>query len=191
MTHLVVKVILVSSAVVWTSISHATAESPRYSEEIRPLLKKYCYDCHAGETTEAEIDFDIFKISDDLRKQPKVWLKTRHILNSGQMPPKDSPQPTADERKMLETWVGGFLRREAEATAGDPGPVLLRRLNNEEYNYTVRDLTGLSRLYPTREFPVEGAAGEGFINTGSAQSMSQQWWVNIWKRPKRCHHILY
>ena len=36
----------------------------------------------------------------------------------------------------------------------------------------MRDLTGVSSLDPTREFPVDGAAGEGFINTGSAQAMS-------------------
>ena len=30
----------------------------------------------------------------------------------------------------------------------------------------------MASLNPTREFPVDGAAGEGFINTGSAQSMS-------------------
>ena len=43
--------------------------------------------------------------------------------------------PTDDEWKLMQTWVREFLVREAEATAGDPGPVVLRRLNNEEYNY--------------------------------------------------------
>ena len=35
----------------------------------------------------------------------------------------------------------------------------LRRLNNAEFTYTIRDLTGVE-LDPTRDFPVDGAAGE-------------------------------
>ena len=143
-----------------------------YGNQIRPLIERYCDDCHSGETTEADIDLGAFATHADVRRQVDVWLKVRTMLDSRQMPPKDSRQPTDDERNLLQTWVREFLAREAEATAGDPGPVVLRRLNNEEYNYSVRDLTGVASLDPTREFPVDGAAGEGFINTGSAQSMS-------------------
>ena len=143
-----------------------------YRNQIRPLVERYCNDCHSGETTEADIDLGAFATHADVRRQVDVWLKVRTMLDSRQMPPKDSRQPTDDQRKLLQTWVREFLAREAEATAGDPGPVVLRRLNNEEYNYSVRDLTGVASLDPTREFPVDGAAGEGFINTGSAQAMS-------------------
>ena len=62
-------------------------------------------------------------------------------------------------------------RAEALASAGDPGPVVLRRLSNAEYTYTLLDLTGVD-LQPAREFPVDGAAGEGFTNTGNALVMS-------------------
>ena len=144
----------------------------RYALTIQPLLNQYCFECHADDTTEADVDLGEFPTAKAARQQTKVWVKIRGMLDSGQMPPKESPQPTNDERELLQTWVRSFLKREAEATAGDPGPVVLRRLNNEEYNYTVRDLTGVPSLNPTREFPVDGAAGEGFINTGAAQSMS-------------------
>jgi hypothetical protein len=50
--------------------------------------------------------------------------------------------------------------------------VVLRRLSNAEYAYTVRDLTGVESLDPGREFPADGAAGEGFSNTGQALVMS-------------------
>ena len=47
-----------------------------------------------------------------------------------------------------------------------------RRLSNAEYTYTLRGLTGIDSLEPAREFPVDGAAGEGFTNTGDALAMS-------------------
>ncbi len=86
--------------------------------------------------------------------------------------PKDALQPSEVERSILMSWLERFLLAEAEATAGDPGPVVLRRLNNTEYNFTIQDLTGVSDLNPTREFPVDSAAGEGFTNTGSSLVMS-------------------
>ena len=63
------------------------------------------------------------------------------------------------------------MKAEAAASAGDPGPVVLRRLNNAQYTYTIRDLTGVD-LQPAREFPADSAAGEGFTNAGNAMAMS-------------------
>ncbi|MDF1840218.1 MAG: DUF1592 domain-containing protein [Rubripirellula sp.] len=168
--------VLLTASLLYATIAAAddreSSSVLEYRNQIRPLIERYCHDCHSGETTEADIDLNTFATHADVRRQLDVWLKIRNMLDSRQMPPKDSRQPTDDERKRLQTWLRAFLAREAEATAGDPGPVVLRRLNNEEYNYSVRDLTGIASLDPTREFPVDGAAGEGFINTGSAQSMS-------------------
>lgn len=153
------------------------ARSPKitqaeYSSTIQPLLKTFCFKCHSGETTEADVDLAAFSTIASMSRQTKVWLKIRDMLDSRQMPPKDSPQATEAEQKLLSTWVRRFLLIEAMKHAGDPGPVILRRLSNDEYNYSVRDLTGVVSLDPTREFPVDGAAGEGFTNSGEAQSMS-------------------
>ncbi len=143
-----------------------------FTSEIQPLLKEYCFDCHSGDTIEAEMDLSKFTDITDVRQQLPVWIKIREMLHSKQMPPKDSRKPTDAERDRLQTWVRRFLTEEARTSAGDPGPVVLRRLNNEEYNYTIRDLTGITTLDPTHEFPIDGAAGEGFINSGVGQAMS-------------------
>src|SRR5207248_6469270 len=102
-----------------------------------------------------------------VRKDLKPWQQMIEMLEAGEMPPKEKPQPTAGERAQLIGWVRGFLDAEARARAGDPGHVPLRRLSNAEYDYTIRDLTGVD-LRPTREFPADGAAGEGFTNAAEA-----------------------
>jgi hypothetical protein len=89
------------------------------------------------------------------------------MLENGEMPPKKSPQPSAEERKRIVAWARGLMDAEARARAGDPGRVVVRRLSNAEYDNTVRDLTGVD-LRPARDFPVDGAAGEGFTNAGDA-----------------------
>ncbi len=143
-----------------------------YKTEVRPLMVRYCQECHSGDTVEADVDFAAFPALTDVRKHPQIWQKVGEMLDTGQMPPKDADQPPAAERARLQAWVRGYLTVEAKARAGDPGRVVLRRLSNAEYTYTLRDLTGVDGLDPAREFPVDGAAGEGFTNTGSALVMS-------------------
>ena len=88
------------------------------------------------------------------------------------MPPKDAKQLSTEQKTLLVGWVRTTLNEIALANAGDPGPVVLRRLSNHEYTYSLRDLTGVPSLDPAREFPVDGAAGEGFTNVGAALVMS-------------------
>jgi hypothetical protein len=143
-----------------------------YEAQIRPLVARYCSECHSADNAEADVNLAAFAAWADVRKDPRTWQKVGAMLDSGEMPPKDADQPTADERKQLRDWVHGYLTAEAQARAGDPGRVVLRRLSNAEYTYTLRDLTGVESLDPAREFPVDGAAGEGFTNTGNALVMS-------------------
>jgi hypothetical protein len=150
-----------------------TALESVYSSNVRPLMERYCYDCHGGaDVTEGEINLAAFKTFADASKKPKTWQKVAEMLGNGLMPPPDAEQPTENERAALQKWVHDYLMHEARAHAGDPGRVVLRRLNNAEYTYTLRDLTGVESLDPAREFPADGAAGEGFTNTGGALVMS-------------------
>ncbi|MDB4353156.1 DUF1592 domain-containing protein [bacterium] len=138
----------------------------------RSLLNTHCGSCHGGAASAGDINFDEHSSIEKARREIEVWLKVRQVLNSRQMPPPDAPQPTDADLKRLRSWTNAFLKAEAVAKAGDPGPVLLRRLSNAEYDYAIRDLTGLTELDPTRDLPVDGAAGEGFTNVGSGQAMS-------------------
>ena len=138
-----------------------------YEKSVHPLLARLCLGCHSTKEKKGELDLERFTTLDQVSMDLKPWQGMIEQLETREMPPEGKPQPTAVERSMLITWVREMLGAEARARAGDPGPIVLRRLNNAEYNYTIRDLTGVPTLSPTREFPVDGAAGEGFTNAGS------------------------
>ena len=142
-----------------------------FGHEIRPILDQHCMKCHAADVQEGTLDLEQFAMLDDVRRSTTTWLKVAEMLDNGEMPPKKAPQPSPEVRQRLRGWVADYLKAEALASAGDPGPVVLRRLSNAEYTYTLLDLTGVD-LQPAREFPVDGAAGEGFTNTGNALVMS-------------------
>ena len=130
-----------------------------YEARVRPLVGRYCVECHSADNAEADVNLAAFAAWTDVRKDPRTWQKVGVMLDSGQMPPKDADQPTADEHKQLADWVHGYLKAEAQARAGDPGRVVLRRLSNAEYTYTLRDLTGVDVFGPGTR--VSGRRGGG------------------------------
>lgn len=145
--------------------------SAEYESQVHSLVSRYCNDCHSTADMAGELDLEVFASLQSIRNNPQPWLRVREMLHNGEMPPKDADQLTSDEKSALVDWVSRYLDAEALAQAGDPGPVVLRRLSNAEYTYTIQDLVGIP-LEPAREFPIDGAAGEGFANTGAALVMS-------------------
>src|SRR5205823_128444 len=148
------------------------AAADEFESSIRPLLSEYCLKCHSAEKHKGDFDLEQHLSLAAMRRHPTVWQQVLNQIADGEMPPKEKPQPTPEQKTRLMTWVRGTLDAIALERAGDPGPVVLRRLNNAEYTFTVRDLTGIESLDPAKEFPVDGAAGEGFTNTGNALVMS-------------------
>ena len=142
-----------------------------YSKAIRPLLQRYCLTCHSTSQKIGELDLERFSDVAAVRRDLQVWTGVIAMVESGQMPPEASLQPSGAERRKILEWARGLLEAEARSRAGDPGRVVLRRLSNAQYQYTLRDLLGVD-LQPAREFPIDGAAGEGFTNTGEALVMS-------------------
>ena len=138
----------------------------------QPLLARYCIDCHSGDAAEGEVNLSFTHDAATLGKHAKLLQRVEDMVTSGQMPPPESDQPTDEERRALGDWLRAFLTAEALAHAGDPGRVVLRRLNNAEYTHTILDLTGIDSLDPVKEFPADGGAGEGFTNTGQSLVMS-------------------
>lgn len=143
-----------------------------YAEKVLPVLKDSCLNCHSTKKQKGDVDLEQFASLADIRRSPKVWEAVLEQVASGEMPPKKEKSLTAAAKKVLLDWTHKTLDEIAIANAGDPGPVVLRRLSNAEYTYAVQDLTGVPSLDPTREFPVDGSAGEGFTNVGAALVMS-------------------
>jgi hypothetical protein len=149
-----------------------TTAASRGFDAAKPLIARYCLDCHSGDAAEGEVNLSFATDAAALGQHAKLLERVADMVTSGQMPPPESDQPADEERRVLADWLRTFLAAEARAHAGDPGRVVLRRLNNAEYTHTIRDLTGVDALDPAKEFPADGGAGEGFTNTGQSLVMS-------------------
>ncbi len=155
------------------SLKAATSPSieQQFAQTVQPFVKQYCFACHSGAKPAAGFDLksytDMAKVVED---HPR-WALVRDKLMAKEMPPKQMPQPPAEAREQVINWIQAMRASEARKNAGDPGPVLARRLSNAEYDYTIRDLTGVD-IRPAREFPVDPANTAGFDNSGESLTMS-------------------
>ena len=141
------------------------------AQTVRPFLTSYCVGCHSGATPAAQFDLRSYTTMAAVIRDYPRWNLVLEKLTAQEMPPKPVPQPPERVRQAVIDWVQAVRTNEARKNAGDPGPVLARRLSNAEYNYTIRDLTGVD-MRPTREFPVDPANTAGFDNSGESLTMS-------------------
>ncbi len=153
----------------------AQAASPEltheFTETVAPFVSQYCVACHSGSSPAAKFDISAYPTVESVIADSGQWVHVMGRLEKGDMPPAAMPQPDPALRQKVAEWIKALRTEEANASAGDPGPVLARRLSNAEYNYTIRDLTGQD-LRPTSEFPVDPANLAGFDNSGESLTMS-------------------
>src|SRR5262245_23762767 len=143
----------------------------RFTETVRPFLISYCTGCHGGGSPAAQFDLQQYSTTAAVVRDYPRWNLVLEKLTAREMPPKEVKQPPQNARQEVIDWVQAVRTSEARKNAGDPGLVLPRRLSNAEYNYSIRDLTGVD-LRPTREFPVDPANPAGFDNSGESLAMS-------------------
>ena len=144
----------------------------RFETVVHPFLKSQCLGCHGPRTQEGKLDLSGDASVEAIVRNYRVWDLVLERIEAEEMPPEDAPrQPSGDDRRAVVAWIKALRESEALKNAGDPGPVLARRLSNAEFDSTVRDLTGVD-LRPTREFPVDPGNEAGFDTSGESLTMS-------------------
>ena len=149
------------------------AAEPDFAREIRPLLAKYCFDCHGANKAKGDVNFE--RVTKPLAQDSRaLWAHAHSQIRNGEMPPDDKPQPGDAERARLLAWLENSVERIDAAAPPNPGRPVLRRLTRFEYRNTIRDLTGLTfdfQFDPTTDFPADGADA-GFDTNGAVLGMS-------------------
>ena len=145
------------------------AAADEFSARATPLLSKYCYECHGAEKQKGGIETHHLTSTEAAFRHHRFLETIAEQVESGDMPPDDEDVlPTDAERRELVNEIRRVLKKlETGDFPRNAGRTTVRRLNRNEYNYTVRDLFGIDFL-PGREFPADGAGGEGFDNVGDA-----------------------
>ena len=147
----------------------ARAATPTFAEVGVPFLQKHCVSCHGKDKQKG--DFALHEFHDDLSvlRARKRWRDVVEQVRSGDMPPDDKPQPSADEKQRFLASVAGIFAK-ADTGKPDPGRLTVRRLNRNEYNNTIRDLLHIE-FRPADDFPSDDV-GHGFDNIADVLTVS-------------------
>jgi hypothetical protein len=139
------------------------------SETHRGFLSENCLECHDTGTKEGQLDLE--KISFNLSSiaSAERWQKVLDAINSGEMPPKESKQPTADSKADFLEALSGQLVIARQILSDSGGVITMRRLNRREYANTIRALLGVE--VAVNDLPNDSDPGN-FDTSGSSLYIS-------------------
>jgi hypothetical protein len=141
--------------------------SARAAVEMPPLLREYCFDCHGEGSKKGGVALD--NAHPTLESERAMWFAVWKNLDAEIMPPVDKPRPSAEERRQLRDWVT-YTALKLDPANPDPGRIIIRRLNREEYRNTIKDLTGVDYAVQD-QFPPDDT-GYGFDTIGAVLNLS-------------------
>jgi hypothetical protein len=108
-------------------------------------------------------------ISTSIWVNRELWLRVWDNLRSHLMPPADKDQPNDEERTQLASWIETNVFKLDPANP-DPGRVTIRRMNRQEYRYTILDLLGID--FNVKDALPPDDTGYGFDTIGDVLSIS-------------------
>jgi hypothetical protein len=152
--------------------SPAIAQAAAFKDDVFPVLLDRCFRCHGSEEQKGDVRLD--SLSTDMvgdSAAAEIWHDVLGVINRGEMPPEDEPQPTDRQRRGLVNWLTQEIDRAIDAKKSTGGRPVLRRLNRVEYQNTMRDLLGIDTNFAAN-LPPESVSEDGFKNNGLVLQMS-------------------
>ncbi|MCA9035878.1 MAG: DUF1592 domain-containing protein [Planctomycetaceae bacterium] len=147
-------------------------DAVKAAEPFEVFLDRHCIRCHGPRKEEGDIRID--QLSRDFRSglDSHHWAEALDKLNSGEMPPKDEPQPTQDEIAAFVTTLDALLKEGRAARMAARPAVSHYRLSRREYQNTVYDLLGV-RYDPAKPGELnEDTLWHGYERIGAQLSLS-------------------
>ena len=148
----------------------ASEQEAHFQKVVRPLLTKYCLDCHNAEKHKGDLDLTGFQSVASIQAEFKTWQLVLQQVEDEEMPPK-KPLPSGGERAMILTRVREMLESIDWSQHRGIAHLTLPRLTKAEYNNTLRDLIGVD-FQPANQLLDDGQGLSGFTNDRDALFIS-------------------
>ena len=111
----------------------------------KAFFSKHCVKCHGAKKAESGLRLDNLPVDFVAgSRQSRAWQEVMDRLNLGEMPPEGEARPKQAEVDAINAWIRKRLRRAIADSKDGAGRVVLRRMNRDEYNYTIQDLLGVN-----------------------------------------------
>ena len=161
--------ILLLTATAFSSFAQDT-EQKFETVSIKPLIAKYCLECHSADDPSGDVQLD--KLSNKLSQgeDAEAWHAALDVINAGDMPPEDADQPSQQEREQIVNWITESLGKAADAKK-QTRKTSVRRLTRDQYTNTLQDLLGIQVDFG-ETLPADSKSEMGFRNSGEVLQTS-------------------
>ncbi|MEO2015794.1 MAG: DUF1592 domain-containing protein [Fuerstiella sp.] len=112
------------------------ADGAAFRDRLLPFLHTHCMDCHQGTEAAGGLDLATFGTNLTDAEVMRRWVLIHDRVSAGEMPPEGQPRPAEAQTSAAIATLSAALTK-ADRARSD---VVLRRLNRNEYENTVRDL---------------------------------------------------
>ena len=143
-----------------------------WTSSVLPAMKKHCGECHMDGANEAGVNLGDYSTLEKIRSHESTWEQIRGVIRAEAMPPPETSTMSPEERLLLTRWIERTLH-EVDCNHRPAIPnVTIRRLNQFEYDNTIRDLFGVD-FRPSKEIGfVSDDVGNGFDNQGEVLTLA-------------------
>jgi len=143
-----------------------------WAEKVLPVMKTHCGQCHMDGANEAGVNLGDYSTLEKIRSHESTWEQIRGVIRAEAMPPAESSKMSTQERALVTQWIERTLH-EVDCNHRPTTPhVTVRRLNQFEYDNTIRDVFGVD-FKPSKEIGfVSDDVGNGFDNQGEVLTLA-------------------
>ena len=139
-----------------------------FDKEIKPLITKFCVDCHNPDNMESGIK--VTHLDGNLKGRSLfLWEEIAEQLESEAMPPEDETQPSPEQRKLITDWIERAIRTAKSKPDEKNGSI--RRLTVSQYKNSLNELLGIKEDF-TKILPPDSISKDGFLNNSSDMILS-------------------
>ena len=141
---------------------------------VEAFLSKHCVSCHGPKKKKGGFRLDDDELPREFQDALNVelWAEVIGRINSGEMPPEDEPQPTAQEIEHVVDWINKRIKEGERARMAKRASVAFYRLSRQEYTNTVYDLLGVHYDASAPGNMTPDPEWHGFERIGSQLSLS-------------------
>ncbi len=133
---------------------------------VQDIIFNRCLECHDSLSEKGEVNLEQTSIDWSNLHDLDVWLRALDAVDEGLMPPPEEKQLTKAERKTVLAFLDGKVLEHTPI-----GGTLPRRLNQGEYEATIRKLVALPKFKLPLGFPND-TEYHGFDNLGEGLVLS-------------------
>lgn len=158
-------------AVFLLAAAAATASGATAPPVVRAFVQAQCSGCHNAKAKQGNLDLSAVGFEPSEAANVALWVKIHDRVRDGEMPPVASLPLTKASREAFLSALAGPLAAADEKRYAASGRALVRRMNRQEYENTLRDLLGAPWLQIQAMLPEDGVAYK-FNKSGEALDVS-------------------